>query len=225
MRFSRLFTAMNIGKVYTMELIDRDWIIKRMSGKRGEQARLAEHMGVKPDIIAKILSGKRRVQPEEMRRIHAFFAGADAAGQGRGGTRDAALVAVYDIEVSAGHGTLAPEVEAPAELLAFPTGYLRHITSAAVRDLAIVTVKGDSMSPTLRERDVVLIDMTKTNLGYDGLFVLRLDGALHVKRVNRGSVSGVVRIISDNHAVYSPFERALDEVEVVGKVLWYGRKE
>lgn len=135
------------------------------------------------------------------------------------------LVPVYDIEVSAGDGVIPVDFEAQVGQLAFPPGYLRHITSAPVHQLAIVTVKGDSMSPTLREGDVVMIDTTKRNLGYDGLFVLRMDGALHVKRVNRGGRSGMVRILSDNRDSYPPTERALDEVEAVGKVLWYGRKE
>jgi phage repressor protein C with HTH and peptisase S24 domain len=135
------------------------------------------------------------------------------------------LVPIYDIEVSAGNGSIVPDFEAEVGQLAFPPGYLRHITSAPVRNLAIVTVKGDSMSPTLREGDVVMIDTTKRNLGFDGLFVLRMDGALHVKRVNRGGQSGVVRILSDNRESYPATERCLDQVEAVGKVLWYGRKE
>lgn len=140
-------------------------------------------------------------------------------------TDGAGLVPVYDVEVSAGDGTLPADVEAQVDQLAFPPGYLRRITSAPVRHLAIVTVKGDSMSPTLREGDVVMIDTTKRSLGYDGLFVLRMDGALHCKRVNRGSKAGLVRILSDNRDVYPPAERPIEEVGAVGKVLWYGRKQ
>jgi phage repressor protein C with HTH and peptisase S24 domain len=135
------------------------------------------------------------------------------------------LVPIYDIEASAGNGIIPGEDEAVVDHLALPPGYLRRITSAPVSALAIVTVTGDSMSPTLRGGDVVMIDTRKQNPGYDGLFVLRFDGALHVKRMNRGSRPGVVRIVSDNPVGYAAFERELHDVEVVGKVLWYGRKE
>jgi len=135
------------------------------------------------------------------------------------------LVPIYDIEASAGNGIIPGEDEAVVDHLALPPGYLRRITSAPVSALAIVTVTGDSMSPTLRGGDVVMIDTRKQNPGYDGLFVLRFDGALHVKRMNRGSRPGVVRIVSDNPVGYAPFEREMHDVEVVGKVLWYGRKE
>lgn len=135
------------------------------------------------------------------------------------------LVPIYDIQVSAGNGFVPQDFEAIVGQLAFPPDYLRQITSAPIQQLAIVTVKGDSMSPTLREGDVVLIDTTKRNLGFDGLFVLRMDEALHVKRVNRGSRAGLVRILSDNRDAYPATERELAEVDAVGKVLWYGRKE
>jgi phage repressor protein C with HTH and peptisase S24 domain len=135
------------------------------------------------------------------------------------------LVPIYDIEASAGNGVIPGESEDVTGQLVFPPGYLRHITSTPPRQLAIVTVQGDSMAPTLKPRDVVLIDTTKTNLGYDGLFVLRMDGAVHVKRVQRGARSGLLRILSDNKDAYPPYERDIGDVEAVGKVLWYGRKE
>lgn len=56
-----------------MDVIDGKWIKTRLSGKRGEQARLAEHIGVSADQMAKILSGVRRVQPEEIPRVVSFF--------------------------------------------------------------------------------------------------------------------------------------------------------
>ena len=42
-------------------------------GTGGEQARLAEHIGVTPDKISKILTGTRRVQASEVPRIIDFF--------------------------------------------------------------------------------------------------------------------------------------------------------
>jgi phage repressor protein C with HTH and peptisase S24 domain len=135
------------------------------------------------------------------------------------------LVPIYDVQVSAGNGIIPHDSDLIVGHLALPPGYLRHITSAPVENLAIVTVRGGSMEPTLRDRDVVLIDTTKRSLGYDGLFVIRMDeGALHVKRIGRGPHPGTVAVISDNPN--SPdVVRALDQVESVGKVLWYGRKE
>lgn len=58
-----------------MEIIDAEWIRARLTGKRGELADLARAMGVKPDIVTKILKGERRVQPGEMLAVKAHLDG------------------------------------------------------------------------------------------------------------------------------------------------------
>ncbi|WP_103171568.1 hypothetical protein [Paracoccus sp. SY] len=60
-----------------MEIIDAQWIAERLTGKRGEKSALAQAMGVTPAEVSKILKGGRRVQPEEMAAVKAFFDGPD----------------------------------------------------------------------------------------------------------------------------------------------------
>lgn len=134
------------------------------------------------------------------------------------------LVSVYNVEASAGHGALV-DIEMVVDRLSFPPGYLRRITSANPRDLAIIGVKGKSMEPTLSDDDVVMVDTSKRDLSFDGLFVLRDGGAsLLVKRIGRGRRRGTVMLISDN-PTFHPVEREIEEIEVVGKVVWKGVKE
>ena len=56
-----------------MEIIDANWIRQRLTGQRGELAELARAMGVKPDVVTKILKGERRVQPGEMLAVKAHL--------------------------------------------------------------------------------------------------------------------------------------------------------
>ena len=56
-----------------METIDLRWIAARLTGARGEKARLAEALGVSPDQVAKMLAGVRRVQTGEIPKLLAFF--------------------------------------------------------------------------------------------------------------------------------------------------------
>lgn len=56
-----------------METVDRDWLEKRLTGKRGELARIAEALRIKPDQVSKIISGDRRIQPEEIPKLLKFF--------------------------------------------------------------------------------------------------------------------------------------------------------
>jgi len=136
---------------------------------------------------------------------------------------DAQLVPVYDVHASAGYGAINDQ-ELVAHSLAFPPDYLRKLTSSAAGSLAIISVKGESMEPTLLDDDIVLLDATKTNLSYDGLFVLQFNDALHVKRVGRSAKKNHVMIISDNRDLYPPLDMQIGDVQAIGKVLWYGRK-
>lgn len=134
-----------------------------------------------------------------------------------------ALVPVYDVAASAGPGSFVDGYEAVAASLALPPDYLRRITRAKLDDLAIISVKGDSMLPTLKDDDIVMLDRSKTDTSYDGLFVLRFGGALHVKRISRGSSRDTILIISDNPR-YKDQEWPIEGVEVIGKVIWVGGK-
>lgn len=138
---------------------------------------------------------------------------------------DHVSITALDVQASAGDGVIPPDYPEIADRLTFPANYLRSITRARPEDLSIIGVKGDSMLDTLQHDDVVMIDTTKTSLAYDGLFVLNLDGAVHVKRVTRASRPGWVTIVSDNRSKYPPFERAADDVRVIGKVIWKGTRE
>jgi phage repressor protein C with HTH and peptisase S24 domain len=134
------------------------------------------------------------------------------------------LVPVYDVCASAGDGVFVSSEE-QIDSMAFPAGYLRWLTRANPRDLAIIGVKGDSMHPTLADDDVVMLDRSKRDLSYDGLFVIRDNGdALLVKRIGRAKTPGHVTMISDNRALYDPVEKALTDIEVIGKVIWAGGK-
>lgn len=135
---------------------------------------------------------------------------------------DMALVPAYEVYASAGPGALVEE-EQISHSLAFPPDYLRSITTVSPKYLTIISVKGDSMEPTLPHGSIVMLDMSKQNLGYDGLFVIRIDDTLHVKRIGRSAQHGHVLIISDNPR-HRDLDMPVERIEPVGKVLWYGRE-
>jgi len=85
--------------------------------------------------------------------------------------------------------------------------------------LSAIAVAGDSMEPVLREGDEILVDRTPRPLR-DGVHVVRVDGAVLVKRLDTGR-PGTIALISDNHA-YRPLDLPAAEVEVIGRVVWKG---
>lgn len=131
-------------------------------------------------------------------------------------------VPLYDAAASAGPGS--ENSETPTEsLLAFRSDWLRYYVGASVQDLFGLTVDGESMEPTLRNRDTILVDKTKAHSRLDGIYVIRDEGTLKVKRLAflRGRR---IRIISDN-ALYpaQEIEEGAPDFSILGRVIWVGR--
>ncbi len=139
-----------------------------------------------------------------------------------------AQVPMYDVAASAGHGALV-EDEAIEGMLVFRNDWIRNELRVNPSELYLVTVNGDSMYPTLSPNDIILVhDTSHTgSVPCDGIYLLRLDGSLLVKRLQRRP-SNRVKIISDNPS-YEAYEVDADDLTdadfcVLGRVVWSGRK-
>ncbi|GEN99899.1 hypothetical protein NSE01_17320 [Novosphingobium sediminis] len=118
---------------------------------------------------------------------------------------------------SAGPGSLAQDA-APTDRLRFSGRWLRQ-QGLEPSMLSVIEVEGDSMEPTLRDGDEILVDRSPRPLR-SGLHVIRLDDVLLVKRLESGP-AGTLLVISDNPA-YPRMERARADVAVLGRVVWKG---
>lgn len=137
---------------------------------------------------------------------------------------DFVFVPRYDVKASAGYGSLIHS-EQIVDHLAFKKTWVRLELGCAEKDLALITVKGDSMEPTLSPNDLILIDLRKNYVADNAVYVLQYDGSLLVKRIQR-LMNGSVIIKSDNPE-YKIEELSADQAKklnVLGVVVWYGRK-
>lgn len=137
---------------------------------------------------------------------------------------DFMMVPRYDLSASAGHGALIAS-EQIVDYLAFKSEWVRNALGIAQKDLALISVKGDSMQPTLTDGDLVLIDISRKMVEDSGVYVIHLSDTLMVKRVQR-HLDGTLTVTSDN-TKYSP-ERVQSKdgklFHVVGRVVWTGRR-
>ena len=80
------------------------------------------------------------------------------------------------------------------------------------------------MAPTLADGDDVIVDR-KDGAGRirDGIYVLRLDDSLMVKRLARQPAGKGISIKSDNPEYPSWQDVQLSRIDIVGRVLWFGR--
>ena len=117
---------------------------------------------------------------------------------------------------SAGPGAIGAE-ETAYDTIRFSHRWLREMSLDGAA-LSALRVEGDSMEPTLRSGDEIVVECNKHS--GEGIFVVRIGDALHVKTVLAGA-PGRVTLVSANQA-YPPLELARDEVEIIGRVVWKG---
>ncbi len=137
---------------------------------------------------------------------------------------DFALVPRYDVRGSAGHGSIIHS-EQIVDHLAFRADWVKTALGATEKDLVLISVKGDSMEPTISNEDLILVNMRENRIEDNAIYVLQHDGALLVKRIQR-KMDGTVLIKSDN-PLYE--QEVLDSsqaesLRVLGRVVWFARK-
>jgi hypothetical protein len=173
-----------------------------------------------------IKRGSPRKLDDDDRRTLASFFGVDE--QVLGGPpapmRDGLIeIPVLNVDASAGFGAIA-ENETAHTRFGFDERWLARLTRAKSASLSIIHVLGDSMEPTLSDGDEVLVDASDQGSRLrDGIYVLRADDALVVKRVTLKPGGRKITISSDNSAYPSWDDVDRSEIQVVGRVIWFGR--
>lgn len=131
----------------------------------------------------------------------------------------------YYTRLSAGGGSFISE-ENKKEIWNFSRHYLAEELHLPLNKLAILEVNGDSMEPTLRSGDRVMINMADKRLSQAGLFVMFDFDGPSVKRLEliAGTKPQMINVISDNLALHQPHPMLAAEVQIVGRVVWVARR-
>lgn len=183
--------------------ISLEWVFK-----------VAQGFNVFTDWLA---TGEGPIKPGEVGPAEGYTTGQELC-------EDFVLVPRYEVSASAGGGALVHS-EQIVDHLAFRSDWVRNALDVSVTALALISVKGDSMEPTLSNGDLILVDTSTRKVEDNAIYVLRYNGSLMVKRVQRRR-DGSLLIKSDNQ-VYEPEEVSESEVNdlyVVGRVVWSGRR-
>lgn len=128
------------------------------------------------------------------------------------------------VRASAGRGA-RPGEESARPSFAFEPRWLKALTDAPASQLSVLRVESDSMAPTLSAGDDLLVDLGDgAQRLRDGIYVLRADDTLLVKRLAIHPVGRRVTVQSDNPAYGDLPDCGLDEIDCIGRVIWAGRK-
>lgn len=136
---------------------------------------------------------------------------------------DYVMIRVFDVEAAAGHGTRVDDEHVTGHL-AFRPDWLRRVSDAPPEQLGVISVRGDSMENTLKHDDTVLVDFTQVYPRRDGIFVIRYDDAVQVKRVTIHPVTRRLTVKSDNPEYQTFHDLDPADLDIVGRVIWLGRQ-
>ncbi len=133
-------------------------------------------------------------------------------------------VKLYEIEASAGSGSLV-ENEDPSTSLLFSEKYIRKDLGYNPGNVFLLSVRGDSMEPTLKNQSIVMVNKID-DFASDGIYVFRFEGALLVKRLQ--FLPEKIEVISDN-TTYKTWEILKKDIEhkdfqIIGEVVWSGQR-
>src|SRR5687768_9334836 len=207
-------------------------VIERLCAERGEDfAGLSRMLGRNPAYIQQFVRRgvPKRLKEAERRKLARYFAisesllggPAESDDDGSGGLVPVKRVAV---RASAGPGAVVGG-EAAQPYFGFDGRWLKALTATAAGKLSIIRVEGDSMAPTLNAGDDILVDPADcAERLRDGIYVLRVDDALVVKRIALHPVGRRVTVQSDNPAYPDWPDCEMGEIACIGRVIWAGRK-
>lgn len=132
------------------------------------------------------------------------------------------MIPEVDITYSMGGGALVEEFP-DSRLVPFRRDWLERLTRGFKPDVFLTRGQGDSMMPTILDDDDVLVNRADNVVRQqDRIWALGYGELGMIKRVRR-LPTGVFQLNSDNPAV-SAIEATEDELFVVGRVIWIGRR-
>ncbi len=137
---------------------------------------------------------------------------------------DLVLVPCLDAEASAGPGAVVDEDHVHARI-AFRADWLRELVGGNPAGLSVIRVRGDSMAPTLNDGDEILVDRDDgADRLRDGIYVLRADDMLNVKRLACNPSGRGFEVRSDNPVYPTWVDCDPESVAIIGRVVWAGRR-
>lgn len=104
---------------------------------------------------------------------------------------------VLNITAKLGDGCINPENIEIVDTVTVAEAWARQNLGACYKRVQVISTKGDSMSETINDGDVLFVDSGIRYFDGDGIYVLHMPEGLRAKRLQR-TVTGGMIVISDN---------------------------
>lgn len=212
--------------------------IEALREHRGwKRPELAKRMGTTPQQIERLEKGQRKlsqdwidkaadafgVTPAAIISNEVALAGARSARTHPSTDDTLEMVGIQNIDQAFGLGGAFTDSPVEIEVLHFPKIWVDSITRSPPELLTWARGRGDSMEPTIRDGDLVLLDRSKRKVDeQDAIWAYTIGDIASIKRLR---VKGDrYQILSDNPTVPDD-EEPIDFVNVVARVIFVGMRK
>ena len=138
---------------------------------------------------------------------------------------DEVWIAHYDVRAAMGGGQIPHDYPEILQDIRVSPRHLREmgVTFKEHYHLKMITGWGQSMAPTIKDRDPLLVDITIREFTGDGIYLFSHDEMLYVKRLQKKGRERF-KMISDNKH-HDPEEIRVDDTHILARVLyvWNGQ--
>lgn len=138
---------------------------------------------------------------------------------------DEVWIAHYDVRAAMGGGQIPHEYPEMLQDVRVSPKHLRDlgVTFKEHFHLKMITGWGQSMAPTIKDRDPLLVDITIREFTGDGIYLFSHDEMLYVKRLQKKGKERF-KMISDNKH-HDPEDIRVDDTHILARVLyvWNGQ--
>ncbi|MNE23234.1 putative HTH-type transcriptional regulator [compost metagenome] len=138
---------------------------------------------------------------------------------------DEVWIAHYDVRAAMGGGQIPHDYPEMLQDIRVSPKHLREmgVTFKEHFHLKMITGWGQSMAPTIKDRDPLLVDITIREFTGDGIYLFSHDEMLYVKRLQKKGRERF-KMISDNKH-HDPEEIRVDDTHILARVLyvWNGQ--
>jgi len=211
---------------------DSRWFRDKLIDSRKSQRQMADALGIDKATAHNIVNGKRPIKLEEVGAIAAFFhvtanevlTHAGVSGIKRGACLENEDKRIAEVDVRGLDLSNDDIINADESGWSSSAPYFAVCVEYDPSTARVIVIQGDSMEPTLRSGDRVLIDSTDVVPSPPGVFSVWDGVGISIKRLSVSLRDRMIVEVNCDNPLLPNHTIELAELRILGRVVWAARK-
>ena len=135
---------------------------------------------------------------------------------------DFAKIPLVEAQLSAGGGSLINSNNI-VSYYAFRKDWLQEKMISS-KNAVLMKVSGDSMSPIINDSDIVLIDLTRTNIRDGKIYAIAFEEAIFLKKLQISHPEKLFLVsFNKDYPTMEIDKSEIDKLRIIGQCMWVGK--